>query len=937
VEFRVLGPLEVIHDKEASAPSGAKERMILARLLLEPARVVPADALLEAAWPGTDPQAAARSLGVRLANLRAFLEPARPAGTPSTLLVRDGRGYRLVADPEQVDAVRLERLVRDAAALPPADALTAYEAALSLWRGAPFGDVAYADFAQAEIRRLEELRLRAAEGRARALVELGRHEEALPELQRLAAAEPLREEVARSLALALYRSGRQVDALAALRAVGTALVELGLEPGAATRELERGILVHDRVLAGAPPPRTARRLPLRASRFFGREAHLARAEQLVGGGPLVTIAGVGGAGKTRLALELAHRLSSRFPDGTWWCELAPVAADADVAGAVADALGGIDEAATRSGLLLLDNCEHVLDGAAAAVEDVLDRCPAVRVVATSRAPLGVDGEQVLRLAGLEVPAADGVSPAVELFVDRAQAAGGMIDLHAIGELCRRLDGLPLAIELAAGRTRSLAPAEIAARLDERFSLLAVSGRRSSARHSTLRAAIGWSYDLLDEPQRRLFERLSVFARGCTLADAEQVCSGDGVERSDVAGLLDDLVANSLVVASAPAGNTIYSLLETLREYACERLQERGECEWYDERHADHYVARARQMLDDGWRQPRLPFVDEFADMRAAVRWCLRDDRPDRAFTLVEALWWPVLSRHAEEIAQLAEEALERWPGAHGLRPRALGAASVARLVIGDTEAARAHAETAIALEAGIGEAALLARRTLAQLAFFGGDRAAALAVYRELVALARAAAYDALACESEGFVVQLLQAAGEAEAALELAGEMRDEAERLESPFMIAWSRYVSGIVLIDVHPAGAARWLESALELAREADHHHMMRFSLRALGVAAAAQGDQAQARARLLAALEHDDARSDAASQRTTLLAVAAVLAGRGQLDAAAELLGVAERWPAAPYLAALSARTSELVAGRDAAFERGRALDLDGAKALARAEL
>jgi DNA-binding SARP family transcriptional activator len=226
VEFRVLGPLEVIHNDTASAPSGAKERAILARLLLEPARLVAADALLEAAWPGADPRAATRSFGVRLANLRAFLEPARPAGRPSTLLVRDGHGYRLVADPDQVDAVRLERLVRDATKLTPADALTRYESALALWRGAPFGDLAYAEFAQAEIRRLEELRVRAAEGRARALVELGRHDEALPELQRLAAAEPLREELARALALALYRCGRQVDALAALRALGTDLSAL---------------------------------------------------------------------------------------------------------------------------------------------------------------------------------------------------------------------------------------------------------------------------------------------------------------------------------------------------------------------------------------------------------------------------------------------------------------------------------------------------------------------------------------------------------------------------------------------------------------------------------------------------------------------------------------------------------------------------------------
>ena len=352
----------------------------------------------------------------------------------------------------------------------------------------------------------------------------------------------------RAHALALYRAGRQVEALGALRALGAGLAELGLEPSAATRELERGILVHEPGLAGERRS-AARRLPARASRFFGREEQLARAEELLRDSRLLTVAGVGGAGKTRLALEVADRVD--FPEGPWWCELGPVGADADVAGAVADALaleGGLEQLTPRTGLLLLDNCEHVLDGSAAVVEEVLARCPDLRILVTSRAPLGVDGEQVMRLLGL---AGD---DATALFRDRAAAAGADAADPAVVELCRRLDGLPLAIELAAGRTRSLAPSEIVERLDERFDVLAVWGRRSAPRHWTLRAAIAWSYELLEEPQRRLFERLSVFARGCSLAEAEAVCAGDGVERVHVAGLLDELVAHSLLVTRAwPAG------------------------------------------------------------------------------------------------------------------------------------------------------------------------------------------------------------------------------------------------------------------------------------------------------------------------------------------------------------------------------------------------
>jgi DNA-binding SARP family transcriptional activator len=223
VEFRVLGPLEVVVDGRASAPSGAKERAVLARLLIDPGRPVSTDALLEAAWPDRPGRGAGTSLQVRLTHLRSFLEPDRDRGAPSTVLVREGGGYRLAVDAEQVDACRFERLVTEASDLAPAAALEGYERALALWRGPPFGEAAYADFAQAEIRRLEELQARAEQGRARALVELGRHEEALPELGRLVAEEPLREELVRALALGLYRAGRQVEALEALRTLGTGL------------------------------------------------------------------------------------------------------------------------------------------------------------------------------------------------------------------------------------------------------------------------------------------------------------------------------------------------------------------------------------------------------------------------------------------------------------------------------------------------------------------------------------------------------------------------------------------------------------------------------------------------------------------------------------------------------------------------------------------
>jgi hypothetical protein len=352
-----------------------------------------------------------------------------------------------------------------------------------------------------------------------------------------------------------------------------------------------------------------------------------------------------------------------------------------------------------------------------------------------------------------------------------------------------------------------------------------------------------------------------------------------------------------------------------------------------DRHVSYYVARARA-LGRITRPTELPFVDELDDIRAALRWCAEaDSGPDRAFAILVPLWGTAAARAAGEIAELTEAALDRWHKGHPLRMGVLETAATARLFAGDLAAARRHSDEALVLEAESGAFALMARRAKAHLALYSRDRRAALDLTRDVVARAQGAGENWLACECEGFTVQLLQATGDHEGAAELASAMRRSAEELGIPFMTCWSWYVSGIADLDRDPREARRWLLSAIELGVEVGHHHMVRYALRALGIAALRDGDHAEAAQRLLAALAHDESQTDAASQWTTIAAIAAVVAGRGRTEPAAALLAAGAGYPAAPYLAELADRTRERVGEPPLAHR----LDLREAKALARAEL
>ena len=551
LELRLLGPVQAARADRDVPLGGPKQRAVLALLLLEAGRVVPAGRLVEELWRGSAPPGAAKTLRSYVSRLRALLGP-------DAALVARGGGYVITIDPKCLDARRFEQLaVAGQAALGRDEAAAAagrFREALALWRGQALADVCEVEPLALEAARLEELRLAATEGRIEADLALGRHGELAGELESLVAQYPLRERLWRLLVLALYRGERQADALAAYRRARAMLAaDLGLEPGEELRQLEQQVL---RQNVPAPPPPRLHNLLAPLTSFLGREQEQAALEQLLGQARLITLTGAAGVGKTRLAVEAAARVVARFGQGVWLADLAAITSPGLVAVRVMEALGvrqdgdvPVIEALryrlrAAELLLVLDNCEHLLDACAELAAALLGSSPGLRVLATSREPLGVAGEITYPVPPLALPPdpADSVttawSPAVRLFLDRATTArgggparAGDAPVQAAGRICRALDGLPLAIELAAARMSTLSAAEIETHLTDRFAFLAYRRQVPDPRHQALQAAIDWSYQLLSAEERRVVGELSAFAGDFGLAQAAEVCSGGSARSS----------------------------------------------------------------------------------------------------------------------------------------------------------------------------------------------------------------------------------------------------------------------------------------------------------------------------------------------------------------------------------------------------------------------
>jgi predicted ATPase/DNA-binding SARP family transcriptional activator len=678
--------------------------MLCARLALEAGRPVSVDALIDGLWGEHPPAEAGNALQSLVSRLRRALGGAARVESAAG-------GYRLTADEGiDVDAARFEELAaegrRQCAEGRHGEAAVVLREALGLWQGEALADVREAPFTAAVVTRLDDLRITAAQDLFEAELRLGRHAEILPDLSAAAAANPLGERLAELRMRALWAAGRQSDALAVYEEIRERLAdELGVDPSAGLREVHLALLRGEleRPAAARPHP-VANRLPARLTSFVGRERELSRLAALMAASRLVTVVGPGGAGKTRLSLEAVGRDRAQERGRVWFVPLAGVGAPGQLADAVLGAVGSTDGGLYDAGrtqgaapvdrmaelldigdaVLVLDNCEHVVDAAAELAEQLLRRLPQLRILASSREPLAIDGEVLCHLGPLDVPAGTpepaeaARSAAVRLFVDRAVSVRPAFTLDhvtvgAVVEICRRLDGLPLALELAAAKLRSMSVEQIARRLDDRFRLLTSGSRTALPRQRTLLAVVEWSWDLLDEPERILARRLSAFPGGATLAALEAVCADAALPADDILYVLDALIEKSLVdSADAADGEPRYRMLETVRAYAATRLDASGDD--LTGPFARYFLALAREhepLLRTGRQLDAIAVFDaEHPNLVHALRSAVDAADGDLAarFTAALSWYWGVRGMSSQlRFAQAQLHALgDARPRAHSL-------------------------------------------------------------------------------------------------------------------------------------------------------------------------------------------------------------------------------------------------------------------------------
>jgi predicted ATPase/DNA-binding SARP family transcriptional activator len=846
----VLGPVLLTGPSGAIRVGSVRQRRLLAALVAHIGSAVDTGVLADLVWdePPADPAGAVQT---NIARLRRLLPPG-------VVIVTVPEGYQLVADRSLVDVTAFvdHLAVRDPGRL---------EAALALWRGPPYCDLDH-PAVQPEVARLTELRLGATEQLGAELLASGRTGEAVATLEALARAEPLREGAVAHLMRALVAAGRQGDALAAFARLRDRLRdELGLDPSPELRDLEGQVLNQQVVAPPAPAPARAPRLPV--SSFVGRDADLERVSERLAASRMVTLCGPGGVGKTRLALHTVARIADRYADGVLVVELGDGGpADVEPAVAVAAALrlagaggpgGGrfldriVELLAARRLLLVLDNCEHVADEIAALAEAITAGTAAVDLLLTSREPIRADGEHVQAVAPLD-PAA-----AARLLSDRIRAGDpaavpGPEDSGVVAELCHRLDGLPLALELAAARALPLGLPGLLAAMDRPLDVLRGGRRTAASRHRSLRDVVAWSHGLLDPGQRVLFERMAVFAGPVERAAVETVCGG--------ADALPDLVERSLVVRHAgdPAR---FGMLETLRAFGRSRLAADPAGPALRARHAAWAVQLAGE-IEAARRGPGEPaavrrFDVHLADLRRAHAWLCEHGPAEDVLRLALLFAEFGYLRGRIDLVRLVEEALAAAGDAGPLAARLHGLLAASRWQRGDLTGAEAAGERAleIAAAAGLPAAGRDGAEALANVASFRGRLPEAARWARRSAALAR----EAGDVETELFarLDLLLHAAysGDDEQAAQHEAAMVALLSPSPSPTMLAFLAYGRGERRAERGDPDAAAHLRQAIDLAEQVDCRFVAGIARHTLLTSAArGRGDPARFLVSLRPLIEH-----------------------------------------------------------------------------------
>ncbi|MGH9280661.1 MAG: BTAD domain-containing putative transcriptional regulator [Acidimicrobiales bacterium] len=972
MEFRVLGSLEVVDGGRRVDLGAPKERALLGELVLHANRVVSRDRLIEVVWGENPPATASETLNTYVSHVRAVLEPGRGRRQHARILLTRPPGYLLAVDDDDVDAARFERLVSEGRSArqsgDSASAATALTEALTLWRGRALADFTDEPWAQAEAARLDELRLTAIEERMEADLAMARHHELTGELRRLVAEHPLRERLWGQLMVALYRSGRQSEALRAFTELRQVLAEeLGIEPSAPLRTLEEDIL-HQRaslepesatqVAAETRPAGTAHNLPTPLTTFVGREAEVAGVRELCRTTRLVTLTGVGGIGKSRLALEVARGLLPDHANGVFLVELAPLADASSLHEHVLAAMRvgedpGQSPAATlakmlvdRQVLLVLDNCEHLAVATAALAAELLAAAPGVRILATSRELLRVPGEAAWRVPTLVIPdpetADEGLEgiESVRLFIERARTAAPQREvpassLRVVSEISRRLEGIPLAIELAAARAAVLSYQEILTHLDDRFRLLDAGAGSSPERHRTLQGVVEWSYQALTPLERALFDRLSVFSASFTLEAVQGVCDEAPLDRPEMLALLSRLVDKSMVVVDRVGNPTRYRLLDTLRGFGAERLAARGEQRRQRDRQlgwALSFAVRVEPELDGSAQGAWLDRLDEEHDnLRHALAWAEAGDVPS-LLTLAASLgrFWEVRGFLTEGRRWLAAGLAGGQAGSASARAKAHRWAGVLAQRQADYDAARRQFEDGLALsrEAHDQRGIASALHSLGNVEGLQGRLDHAAALYEESLIIGRElgdARIVAASLTNLGWIAQtrsdfheagrftdeslaawreLGDERGEAQALTALAylalllgdhhtvrsrcGESLAIQRRLGDRYGEAWSlTYLGWAAQNEGDLTTADELHHQALTMRRELGDRYGEAWSLSHLGEAALLAGDAERAQARLDESLTRARELSDTYCITWTLLRLGKVARARHDASAAVAL--------------------------------------------------